>query len=144
MNLWILFCIFHFILFIFCSLCLLYNSYVIYMLYIKCYLFQFPCFLTQSALLKVIEIVFAFGLAFCLFVYFLPTHEFFYVFNSYFLLCFHLLCCSFLNIWVEWLMLLKIILLFENKNIQEFPGSPVVRTLCAHCQGPKFSPWSGN
>ena len=42
-----------------------------------------------------------------------------YVFNSFFLLSFHLLCCPFLNTWVEWLMLLKIILLFENKNIQD-------------------------
>ena len=26
----------------------------------------------------------------------------------------------------------------------EFRGSPVVRTLCFHCQGPEFNPWSGN
>ena len=27
---------------------------------------------------------------------------------------------------------------------QDFPGGPVVRTLCFHCQGPRFNPWSGN
>ena len=26
----------------------------------------------------------------------------------------------------------------------EFPGSPVVRTPCFNCQGPRFSPWWGN
>ena len=26
----------------------------------------------------------------------------------------------------------------------EFPGSPVVRTLCFHCKGHGFNPWSGN
>ena len=26
----------------------------------------------------------------------------------------------------------------------EFPGIPVVRTLCFHCSGPRFNPWSGN
>ena len=26
----------------------------------------------------------------------------------------------------------------------EFPGSPVVRTLCVQCQVAGFSPWSGN
>ena len=25
----------------------------------------------------------------------------------------------------------------------EFPGGPVVRSWCFHCQGPGFSPWSG-
>ena len=25
-----------------------------------------------------------------------------------------------------------------------FPGGPVVRTPCSHCQGPKFNLWSGN
>ena len=25
-----------------------------------------------------------------------------------------------------------------------FPGGPVVRTSCIHCQGPGFNPWSGN
>ena len=24
---------------------------------------------------------------------------------------------------------------------REFPGDPVVRTLCFHCQGPEFNPW---
>ena len=35
-----------------------------------------------------------------------------------------------------------------NKNkkllLWELPGGPVVRTLCFHCQGPGFNPWSGN
>ena len=32
-----------------------------------------------------------------------------------------------------------------NKNgIRKFPGSPVVRTLHSHCQGPKFDPCLGN
>ena len=26
----------------------------------------------------------------------------------------------------------------------EFPGGPVVRTLCFHCWGPGFNPWSGS
>ena len=26
----------------------------------------------------------------------------------------------------------------------EFSGSPVVRTQCFHCHGPRFTPWSGN
>ena len=33
----------------------------------------------------------------------------------------------------------------KKKNIcREFPGGPVVRRLCFHCQGPGFNPWSGN
>ena len=31
-----------------------------------------------------------------------------------------------------------------NQVVRELPGSPVVRTPCSHCQGPGFSPWSGN
>ena len=27
---------------------------------------------------------------------------------------------------------------------RDFPGSPVVRTQCIHCQGPRFDPWLGN
>ena len=27
---------------------------------------------------------------------------------------------------------------------QEFPGAPVVNTLCSHSQGPGFSPWLGS
>ena len=27
---------------------------------------------------------------------------------------------------------------------RDFPGGPVVKTLCFHCQGPWFSPWSEN
>ena len=26
---------------------------------------------------------------------------------------------------------------------EEFPGGPVVKTLCFHCQGPRFNPWLG-
>ena len=34
---------------------------------------------------------------------------------------------------------------FVVENQQgEFPGGPVVRTLCYHCQGCRFNPWSGN
>ena len=25
----------------------------------------------------------------------------------------------------------------------DFPGGPVVRTLCFHCRGPRFDPWVG-
>ena len=28
-------------------------------------------------------------------------------------------------------------------QLREFPGSAVVRTLCFHCCGPRFNPWSG-
>ena len=31
-----------------------------------------------------------------------------------------------------------------KKQSQEFVGDPVVRTLCFHCWGPGFDPWSGN
>ena len=31
-----------------------------------------------------------------------------------------------------------------NTVIQGLPGGPVVRTLCFHCRGHGFSPWSGN
>ena len=30
------------------------------------------------------------------------------------------------------------------KKWREFLGDPVVKTLCSHCQGPGFNPWSGN
>ena len=26
----------------------------------------------------------------------------------------------------------------------DFPGGPVVKTLCSQCMGPGFDPWSGN
>ena len=26
---------------------------------------------------------------------------------------------------------------------EEFPGGPVVKTLCFHCRGPRFNPWLG-
>ena len=31
-----------------------------------------------------------------------------------------------------------------SQKSQEFSGSPVVRTLCSHCRGPRFNPWLGN
>ena len=34
--------------------------------------------------------------------------------------------------------------LFSSKTFREFPGGPVVRTLCFHCRGCGFNPWSGN
>ena len=27
---------------------------------------------------------------------------------------------------------------------QDFPGGPMVKTLCSPCRGPRFNPWSGN
>ena len=32
----------------------------------------------------------------------------------------------------------------EREGFGEFPGGPLVRTLCFHCQGPRFNPWLGN
>ena len=32
----------------------------------------------------------------------------------------------------------------NSDNLQGLPGGPVVRTLCFHCKGHKFHPWSGN
>ena len=32
----------------------------------------------------------------------------------------------------------------KNRRWREFPGGPVVRTLCFQCRGPGFDPWSGN
>ena len=31
-----------------------------------------------------------------------------------------------------------------KKREVDFPGSPMVKTLCFHCRGPKFNPCSGN
>ena len=31
----------------------------------------------------------------------------------------------------------------KSTNHWEFPGGPVVRMPCSHCQGPRFNPWSG-
>ena len=28
--------------------------------------------------------------------------------------------------------------------LREFPGGPLVRTQCSHCQGPRFDSWSWN
>ena len=32
----------------------------------------------------------------------------------------------------------------ENTRKMDFPGGPVVRTQCFHCQRPRFNAWSGN
>ena len=32
---------------------------------------------------------------------------------------------------------------YSNYFIKEFPGSPLVKTWCFHCCGPRFNPWSG-
>ena len=32
----------------------------------------------------------------------------------------------------------------KNKNQRDFPGGTVDKTLCSHCKGPGFDPWSGN
>ena len=32
---------------------------------------------------------------------------------------------------------------FLKSYFEEFLGSPLVRTLCFHCQGPRFDPWWG-
>ena len=29
-------------------------------------------------------------------------------------------------------------------SLRDFPGSPVVKTLCFQCMGHGFNPWSGN
>ena len=29
-------------------------------------------------------------------------------------------------------------------SLSDFPGGPVVKTLCFHCRGHKFDPWSRN
>ena len=34
--------------------------------------------------------------------------------------------------------------LSQECSFGEFPGSPVVRTLCFYCSRPRSSPWSGN
>ena len=31
-----------------------------------------------------------------------------------------------------------------RQAVREFPGGPVVRTLCFHCRGHRFEPWLGN
>ena len=32
----------------------------------------------------------------------------------------------------------------KNRQRWGFSGSPVAGALCRYCQGPRFSPWSGN
>ena len=34
--------------------------------------------------------------------------------------------------------------IFPKKTHRDFPGGPVVKTLCFQCRGPGFDPWSGN
>ena len=36
------------------------------------------------------------------------------------------------------------LILNEKITFWEFPGSPVVRTLCSKCRGPGSDPWLGN
>ena len=33
--------------------------------------------------------------------------------------------------------------IFKKKN-RNFPGGPVVKSLCSPCRGPEFNPWLGN
>ena len=40
--------------------------------------------------------------------------------------------------------LMKDCYLKYTKNSWEFPGGPVVKTLCFHCWGRGFNTWSGN
>ena len=35
-------------------------------------------------------------------------------------------------------------LLFKVTEREDFPGGPVVKTLCSQCRGPGFHPWSEN
>ena len=37
-----------------------------------------------------------------------------------------------------------LILVSHTNVVGEFPGCPVVRSPCFHCNGPGFNPWSGN
>ena len=32
----------------------------------------------------------------------------------------------------------------NTKEMKDFPGGPVVKTLCFHCRGLGFNPWLGN
>ena len=32
----------------------------------------------------------------------------------------------------------------KKKRARDFPGGPVVRTLCSKCRGPRFDPCLGN
>ena len=32
---------------------------------------------------------------------------------------------------------------FQKLGFGDFPGGPVVKTLCFHCRGCRFSPWPG-
>ena len=33
---------------------------------------------------------------------------------------------------------------WEKAGAWDFPGGPVIETLCYQCRGPEFDPWSGN
>lgn len=35
-------------------------------------------------------------------------------------------------------------MLIKSGMDRKFPGGPIVRTLCFHCQGPAFDLWLGN
>ena len=45
---------------------------------------------------------------------------------------------------ITFLFSFKLLYIFIQDVLGEFPGSPVIRTLSSHCQGPGFDPWSGN
>ena len=32
----------------------------------------------------------------------------------------------------------------KDKHMKDFLSGPVVKTLCFHCKGLRFDPWSGN
>lgn len=32
----------------------------------------------------------------------------------------------------------------EVVRVRDFPSGPVIKTLCLHCRGNRFEPWSGN
>ena len=32
----------------------------------------------------------------------------------------------------------------KNEPFRDFPGGPVVKTLCFHCREYRFDPWPGN
>ena len=53
------------------------------------------------------------------------------------------LCSSSVLCWLFWAFL-HFHVNFKIGSLREFPGGPVVRTLCSHSQGLGFHPWLGN
>ena len=49
-----------------------------------------------------------------------------------------------LNTLFLWVRKMICWIVFLNSKYWEFPGRPVVMTLCFHCQKHEFDPWSGN